>query len=220
MEKTGMLSALKIKTLLFIGLFAFGGATADDCPGEAGETVRQALKVGAESSVYAEGKAFAEEMQRKSSEEIFREVEKLKVQLQKTPIGEGSGCRGCKSEVSPTVAQDSDLENGILVFVSFSVPEAALKVLSHQAKKYGAKLILRGVVDGSFRRTAELMRKIAVDDDMFVHPELFKKYGIERVPTFVKVKNGEEVDRLGGNVDLEFASFKLGGKDHAKHDIK
>jgi type-F conjugative transfer system pilin assembly protein TrbC len=214
MEKTGMLSALRTKILIFAGFPVFFGAAADDCRKEAKETVRQASKVRAESSVYAEGKAFAEEMQRKSSEEIFREVEKLKMQLQKTPIGEGSGCRGCQSEVSTkTATPDSDLENGILVFVSFSVPEAALKVLSHQAKKYGAKLILRGVVDGSFQKTAELMRKIAVDDDMFVHPELFKKYGIERVPTFVKVKNGEEVGRLGGNVDLEFVEEKFRGSE-------
>jgi type-F conjugative transfer system pilin assembly protein TrbC len=198
MEETGMLPSLRTGLLILVaGSGSFLEAAAEDNEAE-------------KSPAYAEGKAFAEEMQRKNTEEMFAEVEKLKMQLQKIPPAEGRGCRGCKSELSQPAPRDFDSDNGILVFVSFSVPAPALKILSGQAKKHGAKLILRGAVDGSFRKTAEFMEKIAVDGDMFVHPELFRKHGIKRVPTFVKMKDGKEVDRLSGNVDLVFAGLKLG----------
>jgi type-F conjugative transfer system pilin assembly protein TrbC len=169
-----------------------------------------------------EGEAFARKLLKRKSEnasdfsenpnleQAFEEAEKLAVQLRGVPVGKG--CRGCGGAIQSTALKETETENGLLVFVSFSMPEAALKTLSNQAERYGAKLILRGVVDGSFRKTGEAVRKISMDCDLFVHPELFEKYAVKRVPTFIKVKDGKEVRRLGGNVDLEFASEKLKGR--------
>jgi type-F conjugative transfer system pilin assembly protein TrbC len=145
-------------------------------------------------------------------EEAFAEAEKLALQIRNIPVGKGKGCRDCGGAIQNTASKDSDSENGILVFVSFSMPHAALKILSDQAEKHNAKLILRGVVDGSFRKTGEVLRQIPINCEMLVHPELFGKYGIKKVPTFVKVKNGEEIDRLSGNVDLDFVLEKFNGE--------
>ena len=46
---------------------------------------------------------------------------------------------------------------------------------------------------------------------MDIDPQLFKQFKIERVPTFVLLKDGKEVNRLVGNVTLEFAHQKLNG---------
>ena len=42
-----------------------------------------------------------------------------------------------------------------------------------------------------------------------IDPQAFKQYNIMQVPTFVLLKNGEEVGRLVGNVTLDFAHKKL-----------
>jgi type-F conjugative transfer system pilin assembly protein TrbC len=142
-------------------------------------------------------------------EKAFKEAEKLAMEMRNIPTG--AGCRECGGGLRLPSAKEGDSGNGILVFVSFSMPEAALRILSHQAEKYGAKLMLRGVVDGSFQKTGEAMRKILMDCDLFVHPELFKKYAVKRTPTFIKVKDGKEIGRLCGNVDLEFVAEKFKG---------
>jgi len=129
----------------------------------------------------------------------------------------GKGCKDCGSAVQNIPNKKSDMaiadrvsENGILVFVSFSMPKAALIELSDQSQKYGATLVLRGIHEDSFLKMKDKIMEISPKGlHLDIHPDLFKQYGIKRVPTFVLVKNGAEVNRLSGNVTLEFAHQKL-----------
>ena len=103
-----------------------------------------------------------------------------------------------------------EMQNGILVFVSFSMPKAALIELSTSAEKYGAVLVLRGIYKDSFIATKDKILEINKDGlRLNIDPQLFKQYNVISVPTFVKVENGQEIARLAGNVSLEFAAQKL-----------
>ena len=156
---------------------------------------------------------FAQEMLDKSKldlEQTFANVKDLEMLLNKIPIGEGGSCKDCSSEIQNTQNKEADIANGILVFVSFSMPKASLIELSDQSHKYDATLVLRGIYNQSFMKTQNNILSISPNGlSLTIHPELFKQYDIKRVPTFVLVKNGKEVNRLSGNVTLEFASQKL-----------
>lgn len=87
-----------------------------------------------------------------------------------------------------------------LVFVSLSMPESSLRTLMAEAGRIGAPLILRGLVDGSMKRTVErlgaLVHKSAgVSHDrtsiagrqpsFAIDPTLFGRFGVDKVPAFV-----------------------------------
>ena len=131
--------------------------------------------------------------------------------MDKSPA-KGKGCKDCGAKVQNFEEIRTDDKNGILVFISFSMPKAALIELNNQAAKYKARLIMRGIYQNSFIKMKTKILEIepkglAIDID----PQLFKQYKIERVPTFVLLKDGKEINRLSGNVTLEFAHEKLVG---------
>jgi conjugal transfer pilus assembly protein TrbC len=80
----------------------------------------------------------------------------------------------------------------LLVFVSFSMPEATLARLLEQAERARASLVLRGLVDGSLVRTVARVqqligsRRVAVQID----PQAFDRYAIAQTPSFVLVREG------------------------------
>jgi type-F conjugative transfer system pilin assembly protein TrbC len=95
----------------------------------------------------------------------------------------------------------------VVVFVSFSMPEASLKALSDAASKHKAVLVMHGLYENSFVKTAEKLRSMGVVVD--INPELFETYQVDNVPVFVRLQYGKEVARLSGNVSLDFAVSKL-----------
>jgi type-F conjugative transfer system pilin assembly protein TrbC len=109
----------------------------------------------------------------------------------------------------------------LLVFVSFSMPRESLKALGTHVNKLGGKLILRGLLNGNFRETAQKLKDL--QEEVIIDPPLFEAYQVERVPTFVlrpKNTDGAEEeavhDRLVGNVSLEYAleQFASSGETH------
>lgn len=81
---------------------------------------------------------------------------------------------------------------GLLIFISFSMPEATLKRLVEQAARAQASLVIRGLVNGSLRytvaRTQALIgnRQLAVQID----PQAFDRFAIKATPSFVLVRDG------------------------------
>jgi conjugal transfer pilus assembly protein TrbC len=122
------------------------------------------------------------------------------------------GAKGCQNGCTSKIlyVEEKSTENGVLVFISFSMPNISLKELGENANKYGATLVIRGLHHGSFGKTKDKILSISSDGlQLDINPELFRKYHINKVPTFVLVKNGEEIHRLSGNVTLEYAVAKL-----------
>lgn len=93
-----------------------------------------------------------------------------------------------------------------LVFVSFSMPEIALKSLYLEANNSGGALLLRGLKNGSFKETAAYIKFLGIG--VQIDPVAFKKYQIDRVPTIVLV-NGSKFYAISGNVSFNYAKQKL-----------
>lgn len=92
----------------------------------------------------------------------------------------------------------------ILVFVSFSMPETSLKSLAQEAQNHRAILVMRGLYQDSFVKTASKLHELGIAVD--IHPELFEFHHITSVPTFVRLEDGEAIYSLKGNVTLGFAA--------------
>lgn len=99
----------------------------------------------------------------------------------------------------------------IIIFVSFSMPEASLKQLNEALKMHPeAKLVLRGLIDDSMDKTARYIQSI---EGVFeVNPELFETFSIEAVPTFMLMRKGKAVAKLSGNITLPFAKELFNAK--------
>jgi conjugal transfer pilus assembly protein TrbC len=201
LEETQLLFVVIFLLCFFPTLLAEDNATTDT----------EFAKSIAQSELSKDGVAFAKEMLQKSKldlEETFKSAKDLEFLIGK-PIEKDMGCKNCKS----FVVQEKYRVNGsnvTLVFVSFSMPKASLKELSDQCQKYGATLVIRGVHEGSFTKTKDKIFEISETGlNIDINPELFKRYNIHKVPTFVLIKNGKEISRLSGNVTLEFVSGKF-----------
>ena len=92
--------------------------------------------------------------------------------------------------------------NKPLIFVSSSMPIASLKRLSYQAQQQGAILVIRGMVDGSMHKTAQLVDQM--DHPLEIDPKLFEQFGIDKVPMFI-IPHKRRWYKVAGNVELTFA---------------
>lgn len=97
-------------------------------------------------------------------------------------------------------------ENQLLVFVSFSMGDEMIKTLAEDAAKKGARVLIRGLIENSWQKTLEKLKKIQANVD--IDPEAFKRFEVTVVPTFVLVhKKG--FSSLQGSVPLSYASKTL-----------
>lgn len=110
---------------------------------------------------------------------------------------------------------------GLFVFISLSMPQATLQRLIDQATRAQASVFIRGFTGGSLRTTVAQVqgligqRQIAIQID----PLAFDRFAIERVPSFVLVRDGtrpvscasgtcappEAFLRTTGDVSLDYA---------------
>lgn len=75
----------------------------------------------------------------------------------------------------------------LTLFVSFSLGEKALLNLAHEAKIYGATLVLRGFKDNSYAQTVKALQKIIqeIGQGFIIDLELFSLFSVTTVPTYV-----------------------------------
>jgi type-F conjugative transfer system pilin assembly protein TrbC len=107
--------------------------------------------------------------------------------------------QACTSNISQEAKK-----SGLLIFVSFSMPEQSLKLWSQQADKIGANLILRGLINNSLQATTQ--NKIISGFD--IDPEKFKEYHIKIVPAVVLVTNSD-YEVIYGDTSLEAALERI-----------
>lgn len=101
---------------------------------------------------------------------------------------------------------------GLIVFVSFSMPKELLLSYHKQAQVHGGRLVMRGLIDNSFKKTISAMQ---LSDDqtliMDINPNLFKDHSIKRVPTIV-LSNNNNIDKFTGSVSLKYALDEASSK--------
>jgi len=101
--------------------------------------------------------------------------------------------------------------SGIFVFVSFGLPPASLESLARSAARSGAVLVLRGLKEGSLRKTAEAvaeLRRVAGHTRIAVDPLLFRRLGVEAAPAFAAFAGGRSA-AVAGDVTLGYALEEL-----------
>lgn len=100
----------------------------------------------------------------------------------------------------------------LYIFVSFSMPKESIKALALEAKKYNAVLVIRGLIENSFLKTATFLKELG--EDVVLDPLLFRDYNIVVVPTFIEAQlSGYR--KISGNITLSYAlsKFKEGGTE-------
>lgn len=77
--------------------------------------------------------------------------------------------------------------NDLMVFVSFSMPKAALNRIVDQAEKTGAKLVFRGLKNDSMKIMTGEVRKLIGRRQVgvVIHPPAFQQFTITKVPSVV-----------------------------------
>ncbi len=122
-----------------------------------------------------------------------------------------------QSSQSEQGSRDKANSGELYIFVSFSMGEKALLNLANEAKPYGATLVLRGFVDGSYAKTVQALQNIIVKtgQGFIIDPELFSLFNVTAVPTYVLAKpfqlqaqtrtQSPLHDRLQGHVSMPYA---------------
>ena len=130
-------------------------------------------------------------------------------------------------QISGTAAEDERFN--VLVFVSLTMPEEALKRIGQDAKKIGAVVLMRGMKyglkPGSWADSLEAIKPLAgTGANVQINPELFKQFGIRSVPTIAVSATpvgdkgcGESACTAGiatvvGDVTLEYALGIVGDR--------
>lgn len=106
-------------------------------------------------------------------------------------------------------------KDGLYIFVSLSMPKNILEQYNQIAKQIGAKLVIRGFKNNSFKETIEVTQKLVCQVD----PVAFKKFNITSVPSFV-LSNNDQFDKLVGNVSIKYALEQFEAKGDLKQKAK
>lgn len=94
-----------------------------------------------------------------------------------------------------------------LIFVSFSMPKESLRSLYLDSINHNATLVIRGLIAGSFKKTAEQLKSLEII--VQIDPKLFTKYQITKVPTIAQLSGSNQVNTISGNISFNYAKTKL-----------
>ena len=118
-----------------------------------------------------------------------------------------SGCKASKKE-------------GFRIFISFSMPSELLISLDQQAKQIGAKLVIRGLKNNSFKETFEYAKSISEQGiRVDIDPKAFDEFGVTQVPAFV-INKGTQYDKLVGNVSVAYVLGEFAANGDLKIEAK
>jgi type-F conjugative transfer system pilin assembly protein TrbC len=67
------------------------------------------------------------------------------------------------------------------------MPEEMIKAYLREANELGGYVVLKGLIDGDFRKTLNKVREIGQEDAerLMFDPTIFQRFDISRVPSFV-----------------------------------
>ena len=104
-----------------------------------------------------------------------------------------------------------------VIFVSFSMPDLSLKQIIEDAARYQIPVVVRGLIDNSFKKTIAKVFELVKDNNkggILINPMWFKQYAITAVPACIvnegtkeKVKEEEKeknsFDVIYGNIRIK-----------------
>nr|WP_037213848.1 TrbC family F-type conjugative pilus assembly protein [Rickettsia endosymbiont of Ixodes scapularis] len=100
------------------------------------------------------------------------------------------------------------------IFVSFSMPDAALKEYYLEAQQTGAILVMQGLRDNSFMQTRDKAMELGINFN--IDPNLFEEYQIKQIPVIIVDDGKGFVKKLTGHIPLSEV-LKIMEKDDYKN---
>ena len=141
-------------------------------------------------------------------------IEALPQPANRTPIDLGALARGFDAQAGQPALQ-APSGPGLLVFISFAMPEATLARLVDQTARARASLVLRGLVDGSLTKTVTRVqgligtRQVAVQID----PQAFDRFSVIQTPTFVLVRDGAQPQSCAAGMCFAADAYAMAAGD-------
>lgn len=110
--------------------------------------------------------------------------------------------KACYSNIKdPELQKGNTAQDQLLIFVSSSMSQGALRELFKDAEKIGAKLIFKGFINNSLKETYTYFQEADINAD--IDPTQFDDYQVTVVPTFILTNaKRKDYDRLQGNVSI------------------
>jgi conjugal transfer pilus assembly protein TrbC len=101
----------------------------------------------------------------------------------------------------------------VIIFVSFSMPKESIKTWALEANKIGANVVIKGLVNNSFKDTIATVYEFIKDNQarsvqaqgVVLDPTLFEKFHINKVPAVVVADHFDNYDVVYGDVTLDYA---------------
>lgn len=94
-------------------------------------------------------------------------------------------------EIDPRMLEGTNM----VVFVSFSMPDASLRRIASEVGKVGGMMVIRGFVDDSLQKTVDASQNFTnLGSQIQIHPDLFREFNVTQVPTYVLVKAGSALE--------------------------
>jgi len=145
-------------------------------------------------------------------------VEALPVPRVGDALNLGAVAEGFRHSV-PAPSLGTEDGPALVVFVSLSMPEPALRRLIAQAAQARAPVVIRGLLNGSLRQTAARLQALIGQGpgSVQIDPRPFEQYGIQQVPAFVLTRapmstcsesactRADTFVRTSGDVSLDYA---------------
>lgn len=96
------------------------------------------------------------------------------------------------------------------IFVSFSMPDEALKAYYKEAEGLQATLVIRGLVNNNFLETRQKALELSINFN--IDPELFENYSVKSVPVIIEDDEFTGIKKVSGHIPLAAALelFKQG----------
>jgi conjugal transfer pilus assembly protein TrbC len=130
-------------------------------------------------------------------------------------------------------------KHSVLVFVSMSMPRESLIATLHDANKIHASVVMRGLVNNSFKETFQEVANLVKEaggGGIELNPLAFKKFHIETVPAVVVISPDNpcltqqkcdlqrDYDVMAGNIPLaaalkEIRDRGVAAPDEARHAL-
>jgi conjugal transfer pilus assembly protein TrbC len=111
-------------------------------------------------------------------------------------------------------------KEGLNILVSFSMPEATLLKLDQQARKIGARLLIKGLINNSFKDTLSQIKKLNEQGMVIdLDPRIFAQFKVNHVPCFI-LQGKNNYDKLVGNVSLSYALKLFAGHGELKQEAQ
>ena len=119
-------------------------------------------------------------------------------------------------------------EAELIICVSFSMPKEMLKSYLEQARIYAGRLVVRGLINNSFKQT---VKALTLDKNQVlkieINPKIFKDFNVTRVPTIIYISkegktklNENEYYKFVGSVGIKYVLDEIGKFSHTGNSIR